>query len=141
MKHPLPHLGAAGILLACVATACVTPAPLPTAASTPAPPPPIQEEAITPAGTVRLDIIDFAGTPSADHKTVVVGGTLVNNGTRATREISVRVDALDRGGAAIMSADAKPSTQVIAPGATATFSVRFEKRPGIDSYHAEAIAR
>lgn len=141
MERPLLRLGAAGALLACLATACVAPAPLPIPVATPAAPPPIREEALKPVGTVRLDIRGFAGTPSADHKTVTVGGTLVNNGTRTTHEVSVHVQALDRSGAVLMSADARPSTQAIAPGGTATFSVRFDTRPAIDSYHAEAIAR
>jgi hypothetical protein len=65
----------------------------------------------------------------------------VNRGTRATRQVRVHVEALDKGGAIVVSADPVPSTQLIAPGSTSVFAVTFENRPEIDSYHAEAISR
>jgi hypothetical protein len=118
---------------------CVPPAPL-----SPPPPPtprPIYEEAIQPVETLEIAIVDLNESRSPDGKTVTVTGTLVNRGTRATREVNVHVEALDKGGAVIDSADPAPSTNRIAPDSTATFSVTFESRPDIDRYHAEAISR
>lgn len=121
------------------AAACVPPATIPP----PAPPPAraFSEEEITPPERLDVVIIDFNETPNADRTTVQVSGTLVNRGTRATHDVHVHVEALDKNGAVVMSTNPVPSTQLIAPGATATFSVTFENRPDIDRYHAEAISR
>ncbi len=131
---------AAGWFVALAALiSCVPPAPL-----APPPPPtprPISEEAIQPVETLETAIIDLNESRSPDGKTVTVTGTLVNRGTRATREVHVHVEALDKDGAVIVSADPAPSTNRIAPDSTATFSVTFESRPDIDRYHAEAISR
>ena len=118
---------------------CVPPAPV-TRPATP-PTPTLSEEAIAPAERLDVAIIDFHETPGPDRKTVTVTGTLVNRGTRTTRQVHVHVEALDKGGAVLVSADPVPSTQLIAPGSTSTFAVTFENRPEIDRYHAEAISR
>ena len=101
----------------------------------------LTEEQIAPDERLDVAIIDFHETPSPDRKTVMVTGTLVNRGTRATRVVHVHVEALDKDGAVVVSADPAPSTQSIAPGTTATFAAVFEDRPEIDRYHAEAISR
>ena len=120
-------------------TSCVPPAPV----TPPAPPPTpaLSEEPLAPPERLDVAIIDFHETPGPDRKTVTVTGTLVNRGTRATRQVRVHVEALDKGGAVVVSADPVPSTQLIAPGSTSTFAVTFENRPDIDRYHAEAISR
>lgn len=144
VAHNSTQTGVAGYLLggfvvAASLISCVPPAPLTPAAAPPTPA--LSEEAIAPAERLDVAIIDFHETPSADRKTVTVTGTLVNRGTRATRQVHVHVEALDKGGAVVVSADPVPSTQLIAPGSTSTFSVTFENRPEIDRYHAEAISR
>ena len=127
------------LALAIVPLSCVPPARIP-----PPPPPPtpvFSEEEIKPPETLDVAIIEFAEKPNPDRTAVVVSGTLVNRGTRPTRDVHVHVEALDKNGAVVASTDPVPSTQLIAPGATATFSATFEKRPEIDRYHAEALSR
>jgi hypothetical protein len=128
-----------GFAFSLVATACVPPAPVTPPA--PRPTPVLSEEEISPPQRLDVAIIDFHETPSADRKTVTVTGTLVNRGTRTTNQVRVHVEALDKNGVAVLSADPVPSTQLIAPDSTATFSALFENRPEIDRYHAEAISR
>jgi hypothetical protein len=120
-------------------TACVPPAPLPPPAAPPTPA--LSEEPLAPPERLDVAIIDFHEAPSPDHKTVTVTGTLVNRGTRTTNSVHVHVEALDKSGAAVASVNPVPSTQLIAPGSTASFSVTFENRPDIDRYHAEAVSR
>lgn len=124
----------ASFLISCVPPAPVTP---PAAPPTPA----LSEETIAPPERLDVAIIDFHEAPSADHKAVTVTGTLVNRGTRTTSSVHVHVEALDKGGAVVASVNPVPSTQLIAPGSTASFSATFENRPEIDRYHAEAISR
>ena len=109
----------------------------------PAPPPApvLSEEEIAPVETVDIAIIDFQETRSPDRTTVTVAGTLVNRGTRATHVVHVRVEALNKDGAVVVSAEPAPSTQSIAPGTTASFAAVFDNRPDIDRYHAEAMSR
>jgi hypothetical protein len=128
------------VMLLVYAPACAAPR-VPPRLPPPAPPPPLYEEEIKPVETLKLDIIDFNEMPSADRKAVTVTGTLVNRGTRTTREVYVHVEALDKDGAVVVSADPTPSTQTIAPDSTATFSTAFENRANIESYHVEAIGR
>ena len=127
------------VALAGAVASCVPPAPI----TPPAPPPTpvLTEEEIQPGGRLDVAIIDFHETPSSDRKTVAVTGTLVNRGTRTTQRVHVHVEALDKDGAVVVSADLLPSTQLIAPGSTSTFAVTFENRPEIDRYHAEAVSR
>lgn len=126
-----------GLTLATIS--CVPPAPV-----TPPPPPPtpvFSEEEIKPDERLDVAIIDLHETPSPDRKTVTVTGTLLNRGTRATREIHMHVEALDKDGAVVVSANPNPSTQRIAPASTGIFTVTFENWPSIDRYHVEAISR
>jgi hypothetical protein len=127
------------LAVAWLASSCVPPAPLPPPA--PPPTPVLSEEEVPPVGQLDIAIIDFHETPSADGKTVAVTGTLVNRGTRTTQRVHVHIEALDKNGAVVQSADPLPSTQLIAPGATSTFAVSFENRPETDRYHAEAVSR
>ena len=119
--------------------ACVP--PVPPERPRPEPTPPIVEEDLKPAETVEIGITDLNDKRGTDGKTLTLTGTLVNRGTRTTREVAVHVEALDQDGAVVASADPDPSTQIIAPGSTATFSVVFESHPTIDHYHVEAVAR
>jgi hypothetical protein len=123
------------------AAACAPPPAPPPQPPPPAPPPPIYEEELKPVETLKLDILDLNEIPSADRRAVTVTGTLVNRGTRTSREVYVHIEALDKDGAVVVSADPDPSTQTLAPDSTATFSVTFENRAAIDRYHVEAIGR
>jgi hypothetical protein len=127
------------VALTFVASACVPPVQIPP--PVPPPTPALTEEEIAPIERLDVAIIDFYETRSPDRKTVTVTGTLINRGTRATRVVHVRVEALSTDGAVVASTDPAPSTQSIVPGATATFSSVFENRPDIDRYHAEAMSR
>jgi len=117
---------------------CVPPAPPEVPRPTP---PPIVEEEVKPAETIELQIVDLNETPNPNDKTVTVTGRLLNRGNRTTHEVTVHVEGLDKAGAVVVGADPEPSTELIAPQSTATFSVVFENRPEIDSYHVEAIGR
>jgi hypothetical protein len=141
-RTPHPHLmrrTLMSVALAIAATACVRPAQMPPPAPPPAPV--LTEEQLAPVERLDVAIIDFHETPSADRRSVTVTGTLVNRGTRATRVVHVHVEALNKDGAVVVSADPAPSTQSIAPGTTATFAAVFANRPDIDRYHAEALSR
>ncbi len=138
-KYSRARQAAVGLCAAVLLSGCVPPAPVTPPA--PLPTPGLSEEEIKPPERLDVAIIDFTEAPSADRATVQVSGTLVNRGTRATREVHVHVEALDKSGAVVVSTNPVPSTQLIAPGATATFSATFENRPDIDRYHAEAISR
>ena len=140
MRRGSPHRCCCFTLASALLAACTPPA-LPPALPPPAPPLPIYEEDIAPVQKPDVAIIDVNETPSHDKKTVIVSGVLVNRGTRATREVYVHVEALDRDGAVLVSADSEPSTEAIAPGATGRFSVTFENRADVDRYHVEAISR
>ncbi len=129
----------ASFILALGSISCVPPAP--PAPLAPPPTPVFSEEQLSPPERLDVAIIDFKETPSADRRTVEVSGILVNRGTRTTSEVHVHVEALDKDGAVVASTNPAPSTQLITPGSTATFSAAFESRPEIDSYHAEAISR
>jgi hypothetical protein len=121
--------------------ACTPPTPPSPEPAHAAPPAPIYEEEIKPAQKLEIAIIDLTETPSTDKKTVTVSGVLVNRGTRATRAVYVHVEALDRDGAVLVSADSELSSEIIAPGATGHFSVTLENRADVDRYYVEAISR
>lgn len=125
--------------LAVAMAACVPPAPV--APQAPPPTPILSEEIIAPPERLDTAIIDFHETRNPNGQTVTVSGTLVNRGTRTTSAVQVHVEALNKDGAVVASTNPVPSTQLIAPGSTATFSATFESRPAIDRYHAEAISR
>lgn len=90
---------------------------------------------------INIAITDHDEIPSGDGKTVTVMGTLVNRGTSPTRQVYVHVEALNRDGTAIVSADSDVTSEVIPPGGTARFSVLLDNRADIDRYHVEALAR
>lgn len=113
----------------------------PSAPARAAPPLPIYEEEIKTLQKPDVAIIDLNEIPSADKKTVTVSGVLVNRGTGPTREVYVHVEALNRDGAVLVSADSEPSSEAILAAGTGRFSVTFENRADADRYHVEAISR
>jgi len=129
-------------VIAAIAVAGCAPPPPPLPAVLPAPPSPaLSEEDVKPVEKPRIAIADLNETPSTDRKAVTLTGTLVNRGTRATREISVHVEALNKDGAVVLSADSDPSTETIVPGGIGRFAVTFANRADIDHYRVEAISR
>ncbi len=123
-----------------LASACTPPAPpspAPPVAATPA----LTEEEIKAVERPDIAITDVNETPSGDRRDVTVSGTLLNRGRGATREIYVHVEAINRDGAVVASADSEPTTEAIPPGSTATFSVKLENRADVVRYHVEAVAR
>ncbi len=137
-RHVKRGLVVPGLIAALWLVGCVPPEP----PEVPRPEPPrIFEEEVKPVETIELQIIDLNETPNPTDNTVTVSGRLVNRGTRTTREVSVHVEALDKDGAVVLSTAPEPSTQMIAPASTATFTAAFENRPDIDRYHVEAIGR
>lgn len=131
--------GALVLAIGSAVTSCVPPAPVTPRAAPPTPA--FSEEPLPPSERLDVAIVDFHESPSPDRKTVMVTGTLVNRGTRTTSSVHVHVEALDRNGAVVASVNPVPSTQLIAPASTASFTATFENRPEIDRYHAEAISR
>ena len=137
-RHVKRGLVAPVVIVALWIAGCVPPQP----PEVPRPEPPrFLEEDIKPVETIELKIIDLNETPNPADKTVTVTGRLLNRGTRTPHEVSVHVEALDKDGAVVLSTNPEPSTQMIAPASTATFTAAFENRPDIDRYHVEAIGR
>lgn len=135
--HPVTVLLSATVaLLASCAPPVAPPLPPPMV-----PTPAVSEEEIRPVVRPNLAITDLSEIRSADGKSVTVTGTLVNRGTGPSHQVYVRVEALNRDGAVIVSADSEPTSEVIEPGSTARFSVMLENRPDIDRYHVEALSR
>ncbi len=126
------------VITACLVS-CLVPAQLP--APPPVPTQPLSEEDLRPEQRPEVTITDLDETVGPGPQQVTVMGTLVNQGTGATRAVFVRVEALDRDGAVVVGADSEPIGGVIPPGATARFSVLLENRADIDRYHVEALAR
>lgn len=140
MICPTPHLvTVASLIVAAFLTSCVPPAPLPP--PPPLPTPALSEEELRPVERINIAITDHDEITSSDGKTVTVTGTLVNRGTRPTHQVYVHVEALNRDGGVILSADSDLTSEVILPGGTARFSVLLENRSDIDRYHVEALAR
>ena len=112
------------------------------------PPPPlptpvagIVAEDLPPPRWLELEIVDLRETASADKSRVVVSGTLVNRGNRATKRINIRVDGLDAGGRTIISVNGVPaSDRIAADGGSTQFSAELSSDPAVDRYHVEAVA-
>jgi hypothetical protein len=123
-----------------LAAACAPapPAP-PPAALPPLPPPPLVEEPLP--GDMALEVGPIRQTESADRRTVFVDGTVRNVGSRVTRELHVRVVALDADGTPVATADDRPSPQEVLPGTAATYTVRFANDRAIRTFHVEAVGR
>ncbi|MFI5398756.1 MAG: FxLYD domain-containing protein [Candidatus Binatia bacterium] len=137
IDHPVTVLLSATVALLASCAPPVAPLPPPPMVPTPA----VSEEEIRPVVRPNLAITDVNELPSPDGKSVTVTGTLVNRGTGPSREVYVHVEAINRDGAVIVSADSEPTSEVIGPGSTARFSVLLENRSDVDRYHVEAVSR
>jgi hypothetical protein len=122
-----------------VATACrARPAPPP---PTTVAPPPLTEAPLEPSGAAALAVGPIHETRSADGQAVFVEGTVENVGTRATRTITVWVNALDESGMVIQRVQALPTPQDPPPGTVARFVVTLHDDPRVRTYHVEALGR
>jgi len=141
MPRLLPPLLALLLLAGCLRDPELPPPPPPVL---PVPPTPslTLEEDLQPDPTVRIEIIDLRDEVNSASKRITLTGTLVNRGTRATSQVSVKVSALDEQGLTVVSVAALPSTDRIPPdGGTARFTAEIDHHPAIRSYHVEAVAR
>ena len=121
------------------------PAPPPPPVSVVPPPPqprrPFVEETLPSDDKPYVIIVGTKQGESEDRQSVFVEGTLRNQGTGATKQIQVKVEALDEAGHVVTTATALPTPQVIQPEESATFVVRFPNDSAVRSYHVEAEIR
>ncbi len=103
------------------------------------PRPPIVEEDLKPVERAEVGILDLNEELGASKKTVVVSGTLVNRGSRPTRRIIVRVQALDGGGKVLAETQAFATPEAIAPGNTGRFTVEMANQSDTQDYHVEVL--
>jgi hypothetical protein len=136
-----PRCAVALSLLALLLADCARPQPV----RLPPPPTPepgiYYEEELRPAQPLRIEILDLQQQPGVEPGTVLLVGTLINRGERASTDLSVKIDALDEADQTVFTAPAAPSRQRVEPDTTATFRAIVEDRPEVRRYHVEAIAR
>jgi len=128
-----------GLVLVTLLGGCAAEAPPP-----PPPPPPapaLVEENLDPPARAQVAILDLDEEIQADGQTVVVTGKLINRGSRPSRGILVRVQALDAEGRVVVEAETDANPGSIAPGSTGSFQAILEHRPGIQDYHVEVLYR
>lgn len=123
------------LLLPACASRSKAPPPPPTSAHT------YTEEALPAPENARVEIIDLQEIPEPETKRVRIAGTLINYGKRATRQVSVKVRAVDANGDVVASIYGAPSTQEIPAGGGATFTAWFDDLPQVKRYHVEAVVR
>jgi len=106
----------------------------------PPPPPrrPFVEETLPSADKPYVIIVGTTQSESEDRQSVFVEGTLHNQGTGPTKQIQVKVEALDAAGHVVTTVTALPTPQVLQPEENATFVVRFPNDSAVRSYHVEA---
>ena len=116
------------------------PPPPPVSVVPPPPPPrrPFVEETLPSADKPYVIIVGTNQSESEDRQSVFVEGTLHNQGTGPTKQIQVKVEALDEAGHVVTTATALPTPQVLQPEENATFVVRFPNDSAVRSYHVEA---
>lgn len=120
-------------------SACRAPAPEPPPLPTPRAAIYYEEEVpvvLKPA----IEVLELIDSPPTEGQVTIIG-RVINRGSGASKEVSVRVAALDVTGALVESRYATLTTQQIAVGATATFSTTFNTNPEVDHYDVEVIAR
>ena len=142
---PTCLLGFAVLLLlgSCTPQPQPAPPPPPVFVVPPPPPPrrPFVEETLPSDDKPYVIIVGTKQSESEDRQNVFVEGTLRNQGTGATKQIHVTVEALDEAGHVVTTATALPTPQVIQPEESATFVVRFPNDSAVRSYHVEAEIR
>ena len=128
------------MLFAC----CRRPAPVPPTPE-PAQPPiaeaPIAESPLPPSGEAHFDIGPIDAERSTDGHEWLVTSSVLNTGTRASRDVKVWVDGLDDGGLRLARTEVMLTPQEIPPGGAASFVARLPGNPAIRTFHVEAIGR
>ena len=128
--------------LSCAPTAPPLPPPSLPPPPIPPPSPPLYEEPVpSPPKPPGVFIFDLKDTVSEDKQELFVEGKVGNRGDRATKQISVAVEALDEKGRVVAQGEATPTPQALLPGGSATFVVKLPNYPTIRRFHVEAIAR
>jgi hypothetical protein len=101
----------------------------------------IQERAIPAPKTIAISIVGLHDEPAADPSQEKVVGTIVNDGDKRVTGVSIKINALDRGGTVIRTITTPPLAQPIDPnGGRATFEALMPKDDNVAGYHAVAIA-
>jgi hypothetical protein len=103
--------------------------------------PPIAEGTLPPTGAPEFAIEGITSTRSDDGRELYVEGLVRNTGSRASRDVKVWVDGVDARGTRLARAEAFPSPQIIPPGSSGRFVVRFPNDEAIRSFKVEAIGR
>src|SRR2546430_2337471 len=114
----------------------------PPAPKTPEPAEPtIAETALPPSGEPRFEIGPINERRSDDGAELYVESSVLNTGTRVSRDVKVSVEALDEQGIRLAETEVYPTPQEIPPGGAARFVARLPNNPAIRSFHVEAIGR
>jgi hypothetical protein len=103
--------------------------------------PPIAETPLPPSGNAAFKIGNLDWTRSEDGRELYLEGSVENVGTRASRDLKVWVDGLDRSGMRLARTEVVPTPQQIPPGGAARFVVRMPNDASIETFHVEAIGR
>jgi len=85
-----------------------------------------------------LTIVGLKQSDSEDERSVLIEGTLRNQGAAPTKKIQVKVDGLDESGRVITTVSVPPTSEVIPPGGSATFATRIANSPAIRKFHIKA---
>jgi len=114
----------------------------PPAPKTPEPAEPtIAETALPPSGEPRFEIGPINERRSDDGAELYVESSVLNTGTRESRDVKVSVEALDDHGIRLAETEVYPTPQEIPPGGAARFVARLRNDPAIRTFHVEAIGR
>lgn len=114
----------------------------------PEPPPPLPtpsahiyfEEEVPTVVKPRIEVLELVDSPPSEGVVTVIG-RVINRGNGPSTEVSVKVSALDAGGALVESRYATVTGERIEVGGTAAFSATFNPNPQVDRYNVEVIAR
>lgn len=128
------------IIAASLAVSACKPEP-PVKVELPPPAHALTEEEVRPVEQPQMEIVDLQEDSSADKKQVTLRGTLRNNGTGPTHQLAVRVEARNQADLVLFSVEATPSTEVVAPGESVTFTAVVDNRPDTAGYRVETLAR
>ena len=109
---------------------------------TPQPPEPtIAEAPLPPSGAPHFEIGPLNEQRSDDGAALYVESSVLNTGTRPSRDVKVSVEALDEHGMRLAETEVYPTTQEIPPGGAARFVARLPNDPAIRTFHVEAFGR
>jgi hypothetical protein len=102
----------------------------------------IQERTLAAPKMIDISIVGLHDEPAVDPSQEKVVGTIINDGDKRVTGVSIKINALDRGGNVIKTVTTPPLAQPIDPnGGRATFEALMPRDPEVAGYHAVAIAR